>query len=289
VSKPAGWTSFDVVAFVRRRSGERRVGHAGTLDPFAEGVLPVCLGQATRVVEYLMDAHKTYRAVVRLGRETDTYDRTGATIAESDASQVRREDFELALREFEGEIGQIPPPFSALKRDGVPLYKLARAGQPAVAPPRRVHVFRVEIISFEPPLAGIEVECGKGTYIRSLAHDLGHLLGVGGCLETLVRTRVGPFSIDRAVDVEALREEFDAGTWSERLVAIDEVLLEWPAAILGADNERRARTGVAAELAELRNAPGGRLRGYSCAGDFVAVMRREAPGRWRPEKVFQPA
>ena len=277
------------MAFVRGRSGERRVGHAGTLDPFAEGVLPVCLGQATRVVEYLMDAHKTYRAVVRLGRETDTYDRTGATIAEGDAAAVRRKDFEMALRDFEGEIEQVPPPFSALKRDGVPLYKLARAGQPVVAPPRRVNIFRIEATSFEPPLAGFEVECGKGTYIRSLAHDLGRVLGVGGCLETLVRTRVGPFSIDRAVGVETLREEFESGTWRERLMALDEVLLEWPAAVLGPDNERRARTGIAAELAELRPSPGGRLRAYSCAGDFVAVMRREAPGRWRPEKVFQPA
>lgn len=283
------WTSFDVVAFVRGRCGERRVGHAGTLDPFAEGVLPVFLGQATRLIEYLADAHKTYSAVLRLGRETDTYDRTGATVAEAGAAWVTRADFEAALTGFEGQIEQQPPAFSALKRDGVPLYKLARAGTPVQAPARTVVVHRIEATWFEPPLAGFEVECGKGTYVRSLAHDIGRRLGVGASLEQLTRTQVGPFSLENAVDIETLRVELADGSWRERLAAPDEVLLQWPAAILGDVNTRRVLNGVPAEVVETREAAGARARAYSLDGDFVAVMHREGPGRWRPAKVFQPA
>ena len=205
VDKPPGWTSFDVVAFVRKQTGVRRVGHAGTLDPAATGVLPVCLGQATRVVEYLVDATKTYVATVRLGRVTDTYDADGAVQSEADASGVSREAVEAALDRFRGLIEQRPPPFSALKRDGVPLYKLARAGQAAEAAPRRVTIYRLDITKYEPPLLSLEIECGKGTYVRSLAHDLGASLGVGGSLASLVRTRVGPFALADAIDIEALR------------------------------------------------------------------------------------
>ncbi len=289
VNKPRGWTSFDVVGFVRGRSRVRRVGHAGTLDPAAEGVLPVCLGQATRLVEYLMDARKEYVADVRLGVVTDTYDADGTVTSSVPADHVGRSDVESALEAFRGEIEQRPPPFSALKREGVPLYKLARRGEAVEAPARRVSVFRLELISFEAPVLTLRVECSKGTYIRSLAHDLGAALGVGGSLQALTRTRVGRFRIGDAVDIETLRSEMETDAWQRRLYAPDEVLLDWPAAVLGDDNERLIRHGRGPAF-DLR--PGidpsslERCRAYGLEGDFLAVLRRDDVGGWRPEKVF---
>jgi len=276
---------------VRGRSGVRRVGHAGTLDPAAEGVLPVCLGQGTRIIEYLMDARKTYVATVRLGVVTDTYDAEGQVLAETPAEHVSREAVEQALTSFRGEIEQAPPPFSAIKRDGVPLYRYARAGLPVDVAPRQVTVYRLELTSFRAPLVSLEIECGKGTYVRSLAHDIGALLGVGGRLEALTRTRVGPFRIGDAVSIDTLRVEFESGDWRQRLLAIDEVLLEWPAAIVGQESATRLRRGQSAPL-ELLPAwsarPPQRCRAYGNEGDFLAVLRDDG-GRWRPEKVFAPA
>ena len=289
VDKPPGWTSFDVVAFVRKQTGVRRVGHAGTLDPAATGVLPVCLGQATRVVEYLVDATKTYVATVRLGRVTDTYDADGAVQSEADASGVSREAVEAALDRFRGLIEQRPPPFSALKRDGVPLYKLARAGQAAEAAPRRVTIYRLDITEYEPPLLSLEIECGKGTYVRSLAHDLGASLGVGGSLASLVRTRVGPFALADAIDIEALRPALADGRWREHLYAADEVLLDRRAVILGAAGEARLRHGNAVRLEAPRGrqaAADERCRAYGPDGDFLAVLRYAGDATWQPEKVF---
>ncbi len=245
----------------------------------------MCLGQATRVIEYLMDACKVYQGAIRLGRATDTYDRTGTAVAEVDASGVRREAVERALKAFEGAIEQRPPPYSALKRDGVPLYKLARAGQTVETEPRPVHVYRLALLSFEPPFARIEVECGKGTYIRSLAHDLGAALGVGGSLEELVRTRVGPFDIAAGVDIETLRAEFESGTWRDRLLSADEVLLEWPAAILGPENQRLIRNGRRAEVDLIRTGEA-RVRVYTTDGEFLAVADVEGDRGLRAAKVF---
>jgi tRNA pseudouridine55 synthase len=274
-----------VVAFVRGRSRQKRVGHAGTLDPFATGVLPVCLGKATRVIEYLMDARKTYAATVRLGVKTDTYDRTGAVVAERDPSAITRADVQAALRTFEGEILQSPPPFSAIKRDGVPLYKLARAGEKVEVIPRRVVVHRIALTAWDPPLFEFEVECGKGTYVRSLAHDLGKRLGVGASLEELRRTKVGDFDLRNAVGIEELRAGFDSGRWTDLVMGADEVLLGWPAAIIGAENERRLRNGMAAAVEEIRTVTT-LARAYGVDGGFFAVIRRDSPGQWRPEKVL---
>jgi tRNA pseudouridine55 synthase len=287
VNKPAGWTSFDVVRFVRRGTGVKRVGHAGTLDPLATGVLPVCLGQATRVVEYLMDARKTYRATVRLGVVTDTYDAEGAIISETDASGVGREAIEAALAPFRGEIEQRPPAFSAIKRAGVPAYRLARAGEAVETTPRRVTVYRLDITDYTPPLLGLEVECSKGTYIRSLAHDLGTALGAGGSLAALERARVGSFAIEDAVDVETLRRAFEEGSWPEHLYALDEVLLERRAAVLAPESASRLRNGQTLTLAPARTIDAGeRCRAYSTDGDFLAVLRYTGGEAWRPEKVF---
>jgi len=289
LSKPAGWTSFDVVAFVRRRSGVRRVGHAGTLDPSATGVLPICLGRATRVIEYLMDARKTYLATVLLGTETDTYDLTGTVVRVSDAGPVTAVAIDQALDRFRGDIEQTPPAFSALKQNGVALYKLARSGHAVVPSPRRVTVFQLEVLWLALPRIGLLIECSKGTYIRSLAHDLGAVLGVGGCLEALERTRVGPFALDSAVLPSVLEKEFLGNAWIERLFPPDEVLLSWPAAVAADDNAFRIKTGRNPlwSSAQPSARPGpDRCRAYTLAGDFLAVLRREGDDDWRPEKVF---
>lgn len=299
VNKPKGWSSFDVVALVRRLSreatGQRhyRVGHAGTLDPAAEGVLPICLGQATRVVEYLIEEAKTYRATIRLGASTDTYDAWGSVTATADPSGVSREQAAEALRGFVGEVWQVPPMYSAIKHQGVPLYRYARAGQEVARQPRRVVIGRLELLAFEPPLLHIEVECGRGAYIRTLAHDLGERLGCGAYLDGLLRTRIGPFPLEEAVDPDTLRRAFRDGHWADLLHAPDAALLQWPAAIIGERNEQRSRVGRPLELPPTpaaqrrRLTPGMGCRAYSLDGCFVAILRYEGRGSlWRPDKVF---
>jgi tRNA pseudouridine55 synthase len=283
IDKPSGWTSFDVVGFVRRRTGVKRVGHAGTLDPAATGVLPVALGQATRLIEYLADATKTYEAEVRLGLETDTYDLDGAVVAERDASAVTAAATEKALTAFRGEFEQVPPAFSAIKRQGVPLYKLARRGEAVEPAARRVRVDRLEALAFTPPTVRLVIDCAKGFYVRSLAHDLGRALGVGGTLAALRRTRVGSFSLTEAVDIETLAREMESDAWQERLFPPDEIVLGWPAAILGETNARRVRNGLPASMTASREEE--RCRAYSEAGELIALLRREDEA-WRPDKVF---
>ena len=286
VNKPPGWTSFDVVRFIRGRCGERRVGHAGTLDPAAQGVLPVMLGRATRLTEYLVDSTKAYRATVELGVETETYDREGEVVAQRDASAVGLEAVEAALAPFRGEIMQVPPQYSAIKRDGMPAYRAARRGEKVELKARPVRVHELKALEYDPPLLTLEVVCGKGFYVRSLAHDLGAALGVGGTLAGLVRSRVGSFSIEDAVEMETLRGELQSGAWRERLHAPDEVLLGWQAAIVGEENEKRLRHGQTALLRETAVVSRDLCRAYSAAGQFLAVLRREEGSAWRPEKVF---
>ena len=193
ICKPRGWTSLDVVRLVRRYSHVRRVGHAGTLDPAAEGVLPICLGQATRLVEYLLDYPKSYRARIRLGIVTDTYDAEGTVVSTSDPSSVTRVMVEQLLPSFTGEVTQVPPMFSALKRDGVPLYRYARAGKIVEREPRPVRVYRLELIDFEPPTLTVEMKCGRGVYLRTFAHDLGERPRMRRPLGTARPSLRGPF------------------------------------------------------------------------------------------------
>ncbi len=293
VNKPRGWSSFDVVALVRRLSRQRRVGHAGTLDPAAEGVLPICLGQATRMVEYLVDAPKTYRAQIRLGVTTDTYDAWGTITATADPSGVNEAMLRETLPAFVGEIDQVPPMYSALKHQGIPLYRYARAGETVQRQPRRVVIHRLELLGYAPPIATVEVECGRGAYIRTLAHDLGRALGCGAHLDSLLRTRLGTFSLAAAANPDALRQAFRSGTWQDLLLPIDSVLLDWPAAIIGEASERLTRLGrpltlpstAAARRMNLRR--GMPCRAYSLGGFLVAILRYEGGhALWRPEKVF---
>ncbi len=292
VNKPPDWTSFDVVRFIRGRCGQKRVGHAGTLDPAATGVLPVLIGQSTRLAEYLVDTRKEYLADIQLGVSTDTYDAEGEVLSQTDASAITEADAHEALRAFQGDIMQAPPVYSAIKRDGVPLYKRARRGEDVRAEPRPVRVDQLDVIDVSPPYVRVRVVCGKGFYVRSLAHDLGVALGVGGMLQGLVRERVGTFHLDDAVDIETLRREFEEGTWYERLVAPDEVLLTMSAAILGEQSARdlsQGRETVLNAAAEDTMEPGMLCRAYSESGEFFAVLRHHEGSVWRPEKVFAPA
>jgi tRNA pseudouridine55 synthase len=266
----------------------KRVGHAGTLDPMATGVLPVLLGRATRLAEYLVGGSKTYVAEVLLGVETDTYDAEGKVLHEQQASGLQREAVEAALASFRGEFEQTPPAFSAVKRGGVASYQRARRGEAVELAPRKVEVLRLEVLDFEPPRLRLEMDCGKGFYVRSLAHDLGAALGTGAMLSGLVRTRVGPFKLRDAVSPDGLAGAVASGDWDSLAWAPDEVLLEWPAAVIGEENAARLSHGQAVTLLPRPGATAttGRCRAYSSRGDFLAVLNRDQGDRWRPERVF---
>ncbi len=298
VDKPAAWTSFRVVSLVRRLTGVRRVGHAGTLDPFATGVLLICLGQATRLSEYLMETTKVYRAEACLGIVTDTFDVTGAPISEADPSGVDRQQVEEALAAFVGEIEQVPPMFSALKHGGEPLYRYARARQQVERAARRVTIHRLQLLSYQSPLVSIEVECGKGTYIRTLAHDLGQRLGCGAHLATLARLRVGPFTLEEACSVPELEAALSEGRWPAKggLHPPDAALADWPAVTLGEQEEKAVGFGQALAADRLEVSPpqevadGQLCRAYSSDGRLLAILRYDATaGIWRARKVFAPA
>ncbi|MFA6666735.1 MAG: tRNA pseudouridine(55) synthase TruB [Armatimonadota bacterium] len=229
LNKPSGPTSHDMVSRIRRIFHQRRVGHAGTLDPMASGVLVICLGEATRIVEYLMDSKKLYRASAVFGIQTDTEDSTGTVTARTDCRSITQEMVERALPGFTGKIMQVPPMASALHHNGRRLYDLARAGQVVERQPREVEIYSLRLISFkagEHPAATFDIECSKGTYIRTLCADIGSALGCGGHMSSLARLAVGRFALEDACspdDLEALASEGREGT---ALTSIDDALLD---------------------------------------------------------------
>jgi len=285
IDKPRGWTSHDVVAKVRRLTGLRRVGHAGTLDPLATGVLLVCLGQATRVAEYLMAGQKRYRATLRLGISTDTYDAEGQVTKDVGPVDLSLQEIETALSAFVGEIEQVPPMYSALKRGGQPLYKLARRGETVERRPRRVTIETLEIVDWASPDLTLEIVCSPGTYIRSLAHDLGERLGCGAHVTALTRLASGRFTLADAVSLEALAEAVAAGDWARLLHPLDAALLDFEAVTVDAAAARRLRHGQPVPCpAPPATALG---RAYGPDGALIAVVAYD-PGAalWRPKKVF---
>lgn len=291
VNKPSGMASFAVVSLVRRLTGVRRVGHAGTLDPIAVGVLPICLGHATRIVEYLVSAPKTYHAAIRLGVATDTYDSEGAVVATADASGVTPDDLETALSDFVGQIEQMPPMYSAIKFEGQPLYRYARAGKTVPRQARTVTIHRLELRRFTPPVAEVELEVGRGAYVRTLAHDLGERLGCHAHLEGLTRLRSGPFSLDDAIELDELREAERQDTWQELLYPVDRVLESWYAALLGEQHTLDVCQGRLLVLTPVRKeftdlALDTPCRAYSHEGEFLAILRYRGASRWHPERVF---
>ncbi|MBI4297936.1 MAG: tRNA pseudouridine(55) synthase TruB [Chloroflexi bacterium] len=288
LNKPEGPTSFQAVSQVRRCSGVRRVGHGGTLDPLARGVLPVLLGQATRLSEFMTQFSKVYRAEVMLGIATDTYDAAGRVTFQGDPSSLSSGQLEETLAAFRGSFFQLPPPFSAVKVRGRRLYSWARSGEAVELPVRQVQVFRLELVGWEPSCITLEVECGKGTYIRSLAQDLGERLGCGAHLHSLERTRVGPFRIEEALSLSQVEGAFEEGSWPDILRPMEEAVESLEKVVVEGEAERRARLGQALLLPPSVQ-PSKWRRAHSQDGRFLALLRFQPDtGLWHPEKVFLP-
>lgn len=265
VDKPEGWTSQDVTARLRRVFGTRRIGHGGTLDPMATGVLPVFVGRATRGVEFFEHAEKTYEATLRLGVSTDTEDITG-TVLERQHVDVSREEFLAVLPRFRGKIMQVPPMYSALKVNGQKLCDLARKGQEVERKPREIEILELECLDFVSETARLRVRCSKGTYIRTLCKDIGQALGCGGCMETLRRTQAGAYSIDEAVPLQTL---LDTAAPEDFLRPVDTMFARYPAVKLTPKQEARCRNGNSFSLL----VEDGTYRVYSRNGEFLALSR----------------
>lgn len=286
VDKPIGMTSHDVVARIRRRlrqtTGSKKVGHAGTLDPLASGVLIVCIQHATRLSEYVMHGIKTYEARIHLGVETDTYDAEGAIVARQDATSIQRETIENALKTFSGEIAQVPPMYSAIKQGGRKLYDLARAGQVVEREARTVTIHALELLAYESPELSLRVTCSAGTYIRSLAHDLGVVLGVGGHLSALRRTRSGTFMITDAVPLDVLLNEADAD-WLRHCIAPRDALADYPMLMISHEEAQTLARGQQIPREEATEV--GLAFAYLPDDRLVAVVQARGV-MWQPHKVF---
>lgn len=289
INKPAGVTTMDLVRRIKRESGQKRVGHGGTMDPFATGVVPICIGSATRMMEYLIEGTKEYQAVVELGTETDTYDSEGQVVGRKGHSSVSLEDIERRLVLFRGTIQQVPPMYSALKRQGKRLYDLARSGIQVERIPREVAVHRLDLLDWSPPHLTVQVTCGRGFYVRSLAHDLGYQLGCGGHLIALERLRSGPFEVADALTLEEASQRFVDGSWPDSLQPMDIVVLDLRAAVVGRRIEEMVRHGrpLSVGLGIPSSQPGERCRVYSVDGEFLAIIVFNASsGQWESDRVF---
>jgi len=286
VNKPAGMTSHDVVNAVRRLAGTRRVGHAGTLDPMATGVLVLALDAATRLVQFIDGSDKTYRATLRLGETTTTYDADG-DVVERRPVTVSQAEVEAALAVFRGDIMQIPPMYSAVKVKGQKLYKLARQGKEIERALRPVTIRRLDALAWALPDVNIEVVCSAGTYIRSLAHDLGQRLGCGAHLTALTRTAAGEFRLEDSHTLETLDALVRAGRLAEVLLPLETALTALPVIVLTSEQEQAVRFGQAVALDNASDAA--LVQARDAAGRLVAVMLQVSPGIWRPKLVFSSA
>ena len=287
VNKPENKTSSFVVTQLKHFTGEKRVGHAGTLDPIATGVLPVCLGQATRIVQFLVDSSKTYLAQIELGIATETFDKEGEITFRQDPTGITQKQIEEALTNFHGVVEQVPPKYSALKYKGKRYYELARAGIPIELKPRQVNIINIELVSFEPPFVTLTIKCGKGTYIRSLAHDLGQYLGCGAYLRNLTRTQYGPFDIATAISITRIEDAIKQNTLNELIHSVDIPLLNWNAVTISKDDESAVKNGCSIHLNKDGSISGEYCRAYDTEGHFIAVLRFIPEQKlWHPDKVF---
>jgi len=284
VDKPIGLTSHDVVQIIRRGTGIRRAGHTGTLDPRASGVLVILIGPAVRLSEYVSASDKRYQATIRLGSSTDTYDAEGTVTGSSAVDHISEDKFFDILQTFVGEIEQVPPPYSAVKVKGRKAYEMAREGEEVDLAPRMIQVYSLDVLEWAPPEVVIDVHCSSGTYVRSLANDLGKSLGTGAHLIGLRRTKSGRFTLRDAVPLRRLKEAFDAGDWYKYLIPAADALGDWPMVELDADQVELVRHGhrITAE-----SDAKGWARAISQQGDLVALLEiDEETGEWQPRKVF---
>jgi len=290
VDKPVGMTSHDVVEAIRRGTGIRRAGHTGTLDPRASGVLVILIGPAVRLSEYVSASDKRYQAIIRLGSSTDTFDADGKFVQSNQPVNVTEEQFEKILKNFEGEIEQTPPPYSAVKVGGRRAYDMARQGEEVELAPRKIQVHHLEVLEWAPPEVVVDVHCSSGTYVRSLANDIGVQLGTGAYLVGLRRTKSGRFSLRDATPLRKLQEAFQAGNWYQYLIPAAEALADWPAVELNPDEVEEVRHGHRVKMAA--DAPTTEMvRGVSAAGELIALMipaanPEDGSPEWQPKKVF---
>lgn len=282
VYKEKGFTSHDVVAKLRGIVGQKKIGHTGTLDPDATGVLPVCLGKATKLCDLLTDKNKTYEAVLLLGKTTDTQDITGEVLEEKSTEALTEEKVREAIEGFIGDYEQIPPMYSALKVNGKKLYELAREGKVIERKARPVKILDIQILEIDLPKVRMEVSCSKGTYIRTLCHDIGEKLGCGGCMESLIRTRVSTFRIEDAKtldEIETLKQE---GKLAELLVPIDAMFPFYPKITVKDDWKAFAKNGNPLDLKMLKEACGQDEETQVClydeSGKFIAIYQ------WKEKK-----
>ena len=269
IDKPSGWTSSDVVAKLRGVLRERRIGHSGTLDPMATGLLVVFVGRATRAVEFAESQEKRYRAGLRLGLETDTQDITGRPIG-GEKREISTEELENVLASFRGEIEQIPPMYSAIKVKGQKLYEIARRGGEVERRPRRITIHELKVAGRDGEDYLLDIRCSKGTYVRTLCHDIGRALGCGGCMSSLRRTRAGAFRLEDAHTLDDVQKAADAGQVESLLLPVDTLF----------DEEKATISGKAEAILRVGGQPGiklpdGRYRIYSDKGEFLALCRCE--------------
>ena len=244
IDKPQGWTSHDVVAKIRGLMKVTKVGHAGTLDPMATGVLPICFGKGTKIVSFFLDAEKTYEAIIRLGEETETQDATGRVVSSYDVPSDILELIPGVLASFEGAYEQIPPMYSAIKIKGVPLYKTARLGVVVAREPRPVQILAIQLMGIEGRDVSFSVRCSKGTYVRTLCADIGTRLGVGGHLLSLRRTQSGMFPLGEAIEVEKFCDLYREGAWEGEVCSLNKVLRHLPAICIDDEQLWKIKEGV---------------------------------------------
>ena len=291
VYKEKGYTSFDVVARMRGICGQKKIGHTGTLDPDAEGVLPVCLGKATKVCDMLTDSDKVYRAVMQLGVETDTQDLTGTVLKTGETSELTEAEVRETIHGFQGEILQVPPMYSALKVNGKKLCDLARAGVTVERKARPVTIYEIQVESVALPYVTMTVSCSKGTYIRTLCHDIGQKLGCGAAMKSLVRLQAAGYRIEDAYRLDKLQEFKEAGTLKDVVTPIEHVFEVYPVLTAKPEFDIMLKNGNKMELQQFQETikpePEMKVRVRMSDGRFAAVYEyREDLGLFRPSKMF---
>ena len=284
VNKPAGMTSHDVVATVRRLTGESSVGHLGTLDPMATGVLPLLLGRFTRLAQFFKQDSKRYTGAIRFGFATDTYDADGEAVGECVAPELTLEEIRGIAEKFQGEIEQTPPPYSAKKSQGVPAYKLAREGKPVNLRPVKIEIRRFEITGYEAPHASFDVEVSSGSYIRSIAHEMGKLAGCGAHLASLCRVQAGEFTLEQAATLEEIAAWQQEDSLVERLPHPRCVLPQMPSVTVDENTASRLKNGMMCNLAEYSNAP--YMKIFTDQRELFAIGRRVAGTLVQPMAVL---
>lgn len=286
IRKEKGFTSHDVVAKLRGILHTRKIGHTGTLDPDAEGVLPIAIGKATKLVDMLTEKEKRYHAVLHLGIVTDTQDISGKILSSSEP-QCTEEEVRQVVKEFLGEQMQVPPMYSAIKVNGKKLYELAREGKTIERTPRPVVFYSLEILDINLPYVELDVICSKGTYIRTLCHDIGQKLGCGGCMEKLVRTASGSFTLEEAFTLEQIQESAEKGTLRDKILGIEEILAKYPSVRSLQEGDRLLENGNAISIELTDNVVQGWVRMYTSTGHFVGIYSwNTEKKKYLPVKMF---